>query len=99
MLHSNAREKYKQDRLPDRSRRQFRRSRVCVPWRPDPGTVSQSELIAPGAWAGTRSRSRQSGLVLFVTDLLHPVGGLAVEALLNGDVSHFAERRGTTVVS
>src|SRR5438876_10468961 len=34
------------------------------------------------------SLSRRSGLILFVADLFHPVGGLAVELFLNGDVRH-----------
>src|SRR6266851_587117 len=37
----------------------------------------------------------RSGLVLFVADLFHPVGGLAVETFLNGDVRHGRGCRGT----
>src|SRR5438874_12717891 len=36
----------------------------------------------------------RSGLVLFVADLFHPVGGLAIETFLNGDVRHGCGRRG-----
>src|SRR6266566_9842624 len=36
----------------------------------------------------------RSGLVLFVADLFHPVGGLAVELFLNGDVRHGRGCRG-----
>jgi hypothetical protein len=36
----------------------------------------------------------RSGLVLFVADLFHPVGGLAVELFLNGDVRHGRSWRG-----
>src|SRR6266581_5356170 len=36
----------------------------------------------------------RSALVLFVADLFHPVGGLAVEAFLNGDVRHGRGCRG-----
>src|ERR1700752_2552092 len=39
--------------------------------------------------------SPRSGLVLFVADLFHPVGGLAVETFLDGDVRHGRGRRGT----
>src|SRR5947209_20449576 len=35
------------------------------------------------------------GLILFVADLFHPVGGLAVELFLDGDVSHGRGWRGT----
>src|SRR6266446_5610297 len=35
-----------------------------------------------------------SGLVLFVADLFHPVDGLSVELLLNGDVGHGRDCRG-----
>jgi len=34
-------------------------------------------------------------LVLFVADLFHPVGGLAIELFLNGDMGHGPGRRGT----
>ena len=34
------------------------------------------------------------GLVLFVTDLFHPLNRLAVELFLNGDVRHRRRRRG-----
>src|SRR5436190_23634186 len=44
---------------------------------------------------GRNDRSPRSGLVLFVADFFHPVGGLAVEALLNGDVCHGRAWRGT----
>src|SRR6266567_9215429 len=37
----------------------------------------------------------RSGLVLFVADPFHPVGGLAVELFLNGDVRHGRSWRGT----
>src|SRR3989440_12548659 len=37
----------------------------------------------------------RSGLVLFVADLFHPVGGLAVETFLNGDMRHGRGWRGT----
>ena len=30
-------------------------------------------------------------MVLFVADFFHPVGGLAVEVFLNGDVGHVSE--------
>ena len=40
----------------------------------------------------------QSGLVLFVADLFHPVDDLAVELFLNGDVRHGRGRRGAMPV-
>ncbi len=42
--------------------------------------------------------SPSSSLVLFVADLLHPVGGLAVEPLGNGDVGHGRGWRGPVPV-
>jgi len=38
--------------------------------------------------------SPESGLVLFAADLFHPVGGLAVEIFLNGNVCHGCGWRG-----
>jgi len=40
----------------------------------------------------------RSGLVLFVADLFHPVGGLAVETFLNGDMRHSRGWRGAVPV-
>src|SRR6266699_3110125 len=45
-------------------------------------TASSSPIIF-----GTMFPPR-SGLVLFVADLFHPIGGLAIETFLNGDVRH-----------
>jgi hypothetical protein len=51
-----------------------------------------------GAVQVARLHGPRSGLVLFVGDLLHPVDGLAVECLLNGDVGHRRGRRGAVPV-
>ena len=37
-------------------------------------------------------------LVLFVTDLFHPVGNLAIELFLNGDMGHSCGRCGAVPV-
>src|SRR5438128_10302875 len=42
--------------------------------------------------------SPSSSLILFVADLFQPVGGLAVETFLNGDVRHGRGCRGTVPV-
>src|SRR5438270_9671008 len=52
-------------------------------------TASSSPIIF-----GTMFPPR-SGLVLFVADLFHPIGGLAVETFLNGDMRHGRGWRGT----
>src|SRR6266566_3705926 len=60
----------------------------CMLLRVMVNTASSSPIIF-----GTMFPPR-SGLVLFVADLFHPVGGLAVETFLNGDVRHGRGCRG-----
>src|SRR2546421_9179402 len=44
---------------------------------------------------GRNDLPTRSGQVLFVTDLLHPIDGLAVELFLNSNVRHGCGWRGT----
>src|SRR6266700_1920929 len=59
---------------------------TCSPVRPRYVTFI---LSYPSMYAAARS-----GLLLFVADLFHPVGGLAVETFLNGEVRHGRGWRG-----
>src|SRR6266566_42912 len=64
----------------------------CMLLRVMVNTASSSPIIF-----GTMFPPR-SGLVLFVADLFHPVGGLAVETFLNGDMRHGRGWRGAVPV-
>src|SRR5438132_1637120 len=53
-----------------------------------------SSAAATGASAAVVSARTRLCVVLFISNLLHPVDGLPVELLLNGDVGHRRSRRG-----